>query len=301
MGFGGYSHDAHVALTAARSTAKVSEVFSQRGHCHEQMRPFGGKLRESRDSKDHPKSVGVIFALDVSGSMGEIPGRLATKTLPSFMKAMLDAGVADPQVLFMGIGNAIGDMAPLQIGQFESNDKLMDQWLTRIFLEAGGGGGDECYELAMYFAARHTAMDCLQKRKRRGYLFITGDENPNPFVYKDQVKRLIGDPLEADIPIRSIIEETKKSFELFYLIPDGLRGQQVGAPWRKLLGERVIVMDKPDDTSVVAAELLGPYLDGAGALPTEDAFELRERVGQAAREAFGPPRFVELATPAWRS
>ncbi len=49
------------------------------------------------------------------------------------------------------------------------------------------------------------------------------------------------------------------------------------------------------------AELLGPYLDGAGALPTEDAFELRERVGQAAREAFGPPRFVELATPAWRS
>ncbi len=267
MGYGSYSHDAHVALTAARSAAKVSEIFTQKGRCHERMSPFGAKFRESRDSDIHPKSIGVIFALDVSGSMGEIPGRLATKTLPSFMKAMLDAGVTDPQVLFMGIGNAIGDAAPLQVGQFESNDKLMDQWLTQIFLEGGGGGGDECYELAMYFAARHTSMDCLQKRNRRGYLFITGDENPNPFVYKKQVKKLIGDDLEADIPMERIIEETKKSFELFYLIPDGLRGQQVGAPWRKLLGERVIVMDKPDDTSVVAAGLVSLIERAVPSLP----------------------------------
>src|SRR5690606_11730019 len=156
-----------------------------------------------RDSEAHPASVGVIFALDVSGSMGEIPAKLATQTLPTFMKAMLDAGVPDPQVLFMGIGFAGqgGDRAPLQVGQFESTESLMDQWLTNLYLEGGGGGGNESYELAMYFAARHTAMDCVEKRGRRGYLFMTGDEPPNPVVSREQVKRLIGDDLAADIPI----------------------------------------------------------------------------------------------------
>jgi len=30
----------------------------------------------------------------------------------------------------------------------------------------------------MYFMARKTAIDCLEKRKQRGYLFIIGDEMP---------------------------------------------------------------------------------------------------------------------------
>ena len=267
MGYGSYSHDAHVALTAARSTAKISEVFTQRGAGHKMMAPLGVKMRESRDSDIHPRSLGVIFALDVSGSMGEIPGRLATTTLPAFMKAMLDAGVTDPQVLFMGIGHAVSDAAPLQVGQFESNDKMMDQWLTRLYLEGGGGGGNESYELAMYFAARHTQMDCFLKRGRRGYLFITGDENPNRVVSKEQVKNLIGDDLAADIPVTTIIDEAGRSFELFYLIPDPKRGEEVGGTWRKLLGERVIVMGSPDDTSFVAAGLVSLKEGAVPSLP----------------------------------
>jgi hypothetical protein len=255
MGYGTYSHDAHLALTSARSGSSTSELFTQRG-CHELMDPFGVRVRESRDSESHPQSLGIIFALDVSGSMGEIPARLATHTLPDFMRAMLDAGITDPQVLFMGIGNAASDRAPLQVGQFESTEKLMDQWLTWMYLEGMGGGGNESYELAMYFAARHTAMDCLEKRGRRGYLFITGDEPPNPAVSRTQVQRLIGDELQDDIPIADIIEETQRSFEPFYLIPDPQRGHQVGRAWRDLLGERVIVMESPDDTSYVAAGLV---------------------------------------------
>lgn len=254
MGYGSYSHDAHVALTRSRAQ-QGTEVFSQR-RCHEAMNPHGVRFRESRDSEAHPNSVAVIFALDVSGSMGEIPKKLATETLPTFMKSLLDA-------------------APLQVGQFESTERLMDQWLVNMFLEGGGGGGNESYELAMYFAARHTDIDCVNRRHRRGFLFVTGDEPPNPSVSRTQVKRLVGDDLPDDVPIRKIIEETQGKYEPFFLIPDPGRAKNVERAWRDLLGDRVIVMQRPDDTSYVCAGLVA-LLEGAA--PNLDALARRMEV-----------------------
>src|SRR4051812_22409877 len=178
MGYGNYSHAAHEALLADRSHLPANEVFLQRG-CHALMNPRGLKVREARDSADHPNSLGIIFALDVTGSMGSIPEQLARKELPTFMKLLTACNVADPQLLFMAIGDANSDSAALQVGQFESTAQLMDQWLTRCFIERGGGGsGEESYELAFYVAAQHTDMDCWTKRKKKGYLFLTGDELP---------------------------------------------------------------------------------------------------------------------------
>lgn len=285
MGYGNYSHDAHIAMTQARAS-KPQEVFVQR-RCHELMDPMGVKLRECLDSEAHPNSIGIVFALDVSGSMGQIPTELATRTLPAFMRTLLEAGVTDPQVLFMGIGCAIGDLAPLQVGQFESTERLMDQWLTSLFLEGGGGGGNESYELAMYFAARHMRLDCYEKRGRRGYLFITGDEPPNPAVSRTQVQRLTGDVLPADIPIGKIIEETQARFEPFYLIPDPGRAANVERQWRDLLGDRVIAMQTPDDTGYVAAGLVA-LLEG-------HAKSLSDLVDRYVRSGLNPARAAGVA------
>jgi hypothetical protein len=212
--------------------------------------------RECRDSEANPNSIGIIFALDVSGSMGEIPARLATHTLPQFMAALEQAQVGDPQVLFMAVGYAGGDRAPLQVGQFESTAALMDQWLTSMYLEGGGGGGDESYELAMYVAARHTSLDCVEKRGKRGYLFITGDEPPNAVVSRTHIQRTLGTPPAHDIGIQDMIEEVGRSYEIFYLIPDLQRDHRVGRKWRDLLGDRVVAMESPDDTSHVCAGLV---------------------------------------------
>jgi len=107
MGYGGYSYEAHQAITTARSSLPAQQVFTQR-ECHPLMNPRGVKFRESRDSADHPNTTSVIFALDVSGSMGTIPEQIARKELPTFMKALLDAGVTDPQVLFMAVQDCAG-------------------------------------------------------------------------------------------------------------------------------------------------------------------------------------------------
>ena len=142
MGYGSYSHEAHEALLVYRSSVPAQEVFQQRT-CHPLMNPKGVRVRESRDSADHPSSLGIVFALDVTGSMANIPQRLATAHLPTFMKLLTSVHVPDPQLLFMAIGDATCDRAPLQVGQFESTAELMDQWLTWSYLERGGGGTNQ--------------------------------------------------------------------------------------------------------------------------------------------------------------
>src|ERR1700733_10243727 len=159
MGYGNYSAAAHEAIIQSRASLPTQKVFQQAA-CHTLMDPRGARARESRDSAEHPATVSIVFALDVTGSMGVIPALLAKEELPRFMKLLLDCRIPDPQLLFMAVGDATSDRAPLQVGQFESTAELMDQWLTWSFLEGNGGGqGTESYELAMYFLATHTALD----------------------------------------------------------------------------------------------------------------------------------------------
>ena len=75
--------------------------------------------------------------------------------------------LADPALLVGGIGDATCDIAPLQVGQFESGNEIEDD-LSRLYLEGGGGGQrTESYELALYFLARKTAIDCHENAARR--------------------------------------------------------------------------------------------------------------------------------------
>lgn len=256
MGYGNYSHAAHAALIADRAARPGSEVFTQTS-THPLMDPRGLKVRESRDNADHPNSLGIAFALDVTGSMGDIPEILARRELPTFMKLLTDCGVADPQLLFMAIGDANSDRAPLQVGQFESTAALMDQWLTWSYLEGGGGGsGEESYELAFYVMAQHTDMDCWVKRRKRGYLFVTGDELPYPAVSRRHVEALIGEQLDEDIPIEEVIAAAAETCHLFFLIPDAQRRRRCEPRWRELLGDHVICMASPDDACAVAAGIV---------------------------------------------
>jgi len=256
MGYGNYSHEAHEALLHVRSGVPKEAIFKQR-HCHPLMDPKGVRVRECRDSAEHPESLGIVFALDVTGSMGDIPVLLATRELPKFMKVLTSCAVRDPQVLFMAVGDATCDGAPLQVGQFETTADLMDQWLTRTFLEAGGGGGgEESYELGLYFLAQHTEMDCFVKRGRRGYLFMTGDENPYAVLSRHIADSVIGDRLDEDLKTGEIVAELQKTFVPFFLIPDHRRRSGCERKWRSLLGDHVLCMESAEDVCYVSAGAL---------------------------------------------
>lgn len=267
MGHGYYSHEAHEALLRDRKDVPAEALFKQT-RCHPLMNPKGVRARESRDSADHPHSLPIVFALDVTGSMGTIPKQLAKEELPNFMKLLTDSGVQDPQLLFMAVGDATCDNAPLQVGQFESTAELMDQWLTWSFLEGGGGGQNtESYELALYFLNEHVDTDAWNKRKKRGYVIMTGDELPYPAVSRHEAEAVIGDAVDQDISTEAVVAAVAEKYEPFFLIPDLARRERCERRWRDLLGDHVICLESPHDTCWAAAGIIALTEDALPDLP----------------------------------
>lgn len=108
----------------------------------------------------------------------------------------------------------------------------------------------------MYFGARHTAMDCWEKRAKRGYFFLTGDELPYPRVSREKVRSLLGDEIAADLPTEVVARALSETYEVFFLIPDLERRRRCERGWRDLLGDHVVCMESPADTCRVAAGLV---------------------------------------------
>jgi hypothetical protein len=227
---------------------------------HEKMNPRGVKVRESRDSEAHPEShaVGVLF--DVTGSMQTVP-RILQENLPRLMGLLIRKGYLEhPQILIGAVGDATCDAAPLQVGQFESGIEIEED-LGKLFLEGGGGGHiTESYELAMYFMARHTAIDCHEKRGRRGYLFIIGDETPYPRVKRHEVQRYLGDGPQADLPVEELIAELERTYDVYFVLPKMTQhwnNQAVHRRWVQLLGQKVLRLEDPAGICELIASTVG--------------------------------------------
>jgi hypothetical protein len=227
---------------------------------HPSLDPKGLKKRESRDNTEHPESNAVIVLFDVTGSMGGIP-RTLQKKLPQLLGILLRKNyLTDPQILFGAVGDATCDAVPLQIGQFES-DNRMDQNLENLVLEGGGGGQrTESYELGLYFAARHTDIDCWNKRRKKGYLFLIGDEMAYSRVNSHEVAEILDDGLEQHIPIEKIVREASEMYHVFYILPRGASyggDKQILGFWRGLLGEQVLELEDAGAVSELIAATIG--------------------------------------------
>ena len=285
MGSGIWSTDVYDAAARYRKVSGTSAfAYSDSGSrkVHPALDPRG-VTRESRDCDEHPRSLAIAVLFDVTGSMGHVPRVLQTK-LPQLLGLLLRKGYAtDPQIMFGAIGDATCDRVPLQVGQFES-DNRMDEDLGRIVLEGGGGGSmNESYELAMYFMARHTAIDCYEKRGRRGYLFIIGDEMAYPKVKAREVRDVVGDELEADIPLRRIVTEVLRRYDTYHLMPAGAAhagNPRVRGFWRDLLGQRAIELDDLDAVAETIALTVGL---GEAAVDLDAGLADLDDVGSGAR------------------
>jgi hypothetical protein len=258
MGGGTYSNDSREIRYSNLATEKgykdvetfmadKENIFESRA-LHADMNPKNLGIRESRDSDEHPNSLAIIIALDVTGSMGSIPHHLVKEGLPSIMEGIIKAGIPDPQVLFLGIGDTNYDSAPLQVGQFESSDELLDKWLTAVYLEGGGGGNDgESYHLAWYAAANHTSIDCFEKRKQKGLLFTIGDEPVLETLPKRHMEGLMGKGQFHDMKASELLEEASKMYETFHIhISETFSGKrpEVADGWKQLISSNLIVAQK---------------------------------------------------------
>lgn len=265
MGGSSWSHDVYTDRATTRSSTGASafayDAAVAKGTAprkvHENLDPKGVKIRESRDSDAHPLSRAIIVGLDVTGSMRSVVTTIHER-LPQFMGLLTRKGyLADAHVLWSAVGDARCDEASLQVGQFEAGNEMEDD-LGRFFIEGGGGGQSppsESYQNLLYFAARHTAIDCHEKRGLPGYLFLIGDEQAYD-VMRREVEHVMGDGLEADIPIAQMVEEVRKRWNVFMVIPTRASNgsdKSMAAYWQNLLGvEHVVLLD---DASAVAETL----------------------------------------------
>lgn len=246
MGGSTWSQSTYNSIQDDYKTKSTAKIFTNTT-TDNLMNPKGIKFRESRDSDAHPATMAVMFWLDVTGSMGAIPEDLARHKLGALMNTLIAHGLADAQVFFGGIGDHHSDSAPLQIGQFESGTVELDQWLTKLFLEGGGGGQTmESYLLAWLFAARHTSIDCFEKRKQKGFLFTAGDEWCHDGVDARHLKEIMGYTENVDITREQILAEAQQMYHVFHIhINQGSYkdAPQVVNPWKKLLNERFLICE----------------------------------------------------------
>ena len=208
-------------------SASIDERFNYQGNAHndssrQQVHDelnIKGKDRECCDSDLQPRATPIVVAMDVTRSRGN-DAKVVFEKLPMFMGQVYMKGyVSDPNVSFAAIGDATcGDKAPIQVGQFESDERL-DTVLSNMWLEEGGGGtGQESYELMAYYYARHSQLDC-NRRGQKGFLFFIGDEGFYPKVDKNQIREFIGDNLPVDVDSSIIFSELQQKYQVFFIYP----------------------------------------------------------------------------------
>lgn len=245
MGSGSFNPTSYRAYTNSVASKSVDETYTSR-MLDPSLDPKGVRLRESRDSMDNPRATPIIIALDVTGSMGVIADYIAKGGLGTLFQGILDKKpVTDPHLMFMGVGDALCDRAPLQVSQFEADNRIVDQ-LTKLWIEKGGGGNKhESYDFPWYFAARHTAHDAMQKRGKRGYLFTVGDEETPSMLTRDHLKRFLGTDAEADVSSKTSLSEAQRLYDVYHVVIEQgdyakEHPHRVTSSWRELLGQRVI-------------------------------------------------------------
>lgn len=175
-------------------------------------------IRECCDSAEHPNTLPVILALDVTGSMGDAAVEVAKKL--NIIMTKLYEKISDVEFMVMGIGDLAYDDCPIQASQFESDIRIAEQ-LDKIYFEFGGGGNSfESYTAAWYFGSRHTKLDCLN-RGRKGIIITIGDEQLNPYLplkgRRSGLMEATGDNLQSDVETKDLYDEASQKFNIYHL------------------------------------------------------------------------------------
>jgi hypothetical protein len=245
MGGGSWSKSKYTSDTSSRRSRGVKDFGYD-----DDVR--SGRASGIHDSLDPTKIKGVRESRD------SIP-QVLQKKLSKLMDVIVDrAEIKHPQVLVGAVGDATCDKYPLQVGEFESDNRF-DEQLRNIILEGNGGAqAKESYGLAFKFAADYTSTDSFEKRGKKGYLFTMGDESYWPTLPPHELVRVFGGEQENEEEgFEHVLARAQDKWEVFHLFikqgsyPDST---DIHESWRKLLGERFVMVE---DSTLVCEIIAG--------------------------------------------
>ena len=251
MGGGSWTNASYVAhSTSVRGfadmnsfkSASTQELYRSYG-LDKSLNPYN-VIRECCDSEEHPETIPVILALDVTGSMGSAASAIATQ-LGDIMDKLYGE-VKDVEFLTMAIGDMSYDSAPVQASQFESDIRIAEQ-IEKIYFEGGGGGNTwESYTAAWYFGLYHTKLDCW-KRGKKGIIITLGDETLNPYLPIEKIRSVFGDNVQSDIETKELYKEVLEKFDVYHVAVNDSRTSfwryedRINNSFGQMMGENLIV------------------------------------------------------------
>lgn len=221
MGYGSYSAADWSKLKSSRSLSSAkheSEIFKNTT-CNPKFDPRFIGTRECFDSADHPNTTPIVVGLDVTGSMGYLAVSIAKESLNDLIMKLYSTGaVEDPALMCAAYGDYL-DNYPLQVTQFEADIRIAEQLLELYF--ENRGNGDVVPTCLWDFLSRHTNIDSINKRNKKGFLFTIGDEAKiRPTEVSSTIKRVVGD----DVPgatVESLLKEVQEKFHVFHIMVGG--------------------------------------------------------------------------------
>lgn len=197
-------------------TLRLNNMKYSQTSLHSELDPKS-RVRECCNTDEHPNTMPVILALDVTGSMGSACDECAA-SVANLMKDLYEQ-FEDVEVCVMGVGDLECDDSPLQVSQFESDVRVAKQ-MQEIYLEKGGGSNRyESYTAPWYFGLYHTRLDCFDKQGRKGVIITMGDEPLNPALNKRDVEHFLGVGLEEQVELKTnkLYKEASKKFDIYHI------------------------------------------------------------------------------------
>lgn len=234
------------AQSSGYYTKSIDEVTST--NLKSDMDPRYIDKRECFDNEDHPNTVPLIIGLDVTGSMGVVPQELIRDGLPHIMDNIIQSGIKDISVCFMAFGDG-HDIAPLQVGQFEASDELLDKWLTSTWLEKHGCGNQgEDPSSVWWFAGSRVVTDAWRKRQQKGLIITISDERCHE---KSYVRNQFGEKSSelTNKTREELLNSAKEKWNVFHIVTkidpeDTQGGISILGDWKEFLGEDYVIYEK---------------------------------------------------------
>ena len=238
-----------------------------------------GVIRECCDSAEHPATIPVILALDVTGSMGQAAVEVAKQL--NVIMTKLYKRIPDVEFMIMGIGDFECDRFPLQTSQFEADIRIAEQ-LDKVYFEFGGGGNRyESYTAAWYFALHHTRLDAW-KRGKKGILITMGDEQLNPYIavegHRTAFQTVTGDYVQGPVETAALYREVREKYDIYHLDVDHRKRMddaEIDAAWSAFLDRkhfRTVTLNSIADeiSDIILTEANAPAGKGSTVKETED-------------------------------
>lgn len=251
MGGGSFTHASMSAYSSSlgrsydASTGRVSGQSYKAVKIDPLLDPRKFKVRECCNNDEHPNTIPVILALDVTGSMGDACKETAAAL--GTIITNLYGKYKDVEICVMGIGDLAYDDAPIQMSQYESDVRIAES-LDKVYIEFGGGGNKyESYTAAWYMGLYRTKLDCYDKQGRKGIIITMGDEPLNPYLPFEKLNDAAGCTEQGDVETDALYDAASKKFDIFHIAVDSPRNcyrrysDAIAASFGRVLGGRLKV------------------------------------------------------------